>query len=80
MVLKCMLSTSNARPPTHAPCVQAQKYSVQKQLRRRFQRFLAAAGDYHHLLLTLLRGMARDAERTAALAAGGLRGAHLTSY
>jgi hypothetical protein len=46
---------------------------VQKQLRRRFQRFLAEQGDYNQLLLTILRNMVRDADRAAALAAGGLQ-------
>lgn len=52
--------------------MQAQKYSVQNQLRRRFQRFMSQQGDFHHLLLTILRNLARDADRAAALAAGGL--------
>lgn len=62
------------RRRAHAPPppVQAQKFSVQKQLRRRFQRFMAEQGDYNSLLLTILRGMVRDAERAAALAASGL--------
>jgi hypothetical protein len=50
---------------------QAQKFSVQKQLRRRFQRFIAEQGDFNSLLLTVLRGMVREAHRTAAMAAGG---------
>jgi hypothetical protein len=53
--------------------LQAQKHSVQQQLRRRFQRFLAEQGDYNQLLLTILRNMVRDADRAAALAAGGLQ-------
>jgi hypothetical protein len=61
-----------ARPLTANPLPQAQKYSVQKQLRRRFQRFMAEQGDYNSLLLTILRNMVRDADRNAALAAGGL--------
>ena len=55
--------------------MQAQKYSVQKQLRRRFQRFMAERGDYNNLLLTILRNMVRDAERAAALVAGGIAAA-----
>jgi DNA replication licensing factor MCM2 len=50
---------------------QAQKFGVQKQLRKRFQRFLVTQGDYHNLLLTILRGMAREADRLAAMTAGG---------
>lgn len=50
--------------------VQAQKHNVQKQLRKRFQRFMAAQSDYNNLLLTILRGMARDSARLAAMTAG----------
>lgn len=50
--------------------VQAQKFSVQKQLRKRFQRFMAAQSDYNNLLLTILRGMAREASRMAAMTQG----------
>ena len=32
---------------------------MQKQLRRRFQRFMAERGDYNNLLLTILRNMVR---------------------
>eukprot|EP00892_Ulva_mutabilis_P011114 jgi/Ulvmu1/8375/UM042_0081.1 len=50
--------------------IQAQKYNVQKQLRRRFQRFMAAQSDYNNLLLTILRGMGREAARMAAMTHG----------
>lgn len=33
---------------------------------------MAEQGDYNSLLLTILRNMVRDADRNAALAAGGL--------
>ena len=51
-------------------CVQAQKFSVQKQLRKRFQRFMVSSSDYNNLLLTVLRGMAREADRLDALTRG----------
>lgn len=50
--------------------MQAQKFSVQRQLRKRFQRFMASQSDYNNLLLTILRGMAREATRLAAMTAG----------
>jgi hypothetical protein len=43
--------------------LQAQKYSVQKQLRRRYQRFMSERGDYNSLLLTILRNLVSAARR-----------------
>lgn len=50
--------------------VQAQKFSIQKQLRKRFQRFMVSSSDYNNLLLTVLRGMAREVDRLDALTRG----------
>lgn len=52
--------------------VQAQKFSVQRQLRKRFQRFMASQGDFNNLLLTILRGMAREASRMVAMTQGDI--------
>jgi hypothetical protein len=50
--------------------VQAQKFSVQKQLRKRFQRFMVSSCNYNSLLLTVLHGMAREADRVEAMTQG----------
>jgi hypothetical protein len=50
--------------------LQAQKFSIQKQLRKRFQRFMVSSSDYNNLLLTVLRGMAREVDRLHALTQG----------
>jgi hypothetical protein len=50
--------------------LQAQKFSIQKQLRKRFQRFMVSSSDYNNLLLTVLRGMAREVDRLDVLTRG----------
>jgi hypothetical protein len=47
--------------------IQTQKFSVHRTLERRFRTFLTHSADYLQLLLTLLRGLLHDAQRTARL-------------
>jgi hypothetical protein len=47
--------------------IQTQKYSMHKALERRFRNYLTRGTDFHHLLLSLLRGLLRDEQRAALL-------------
>ncbi|KXZ41031.1 hypothetical protein GPECTOR_950g209 [Gonium pectorale] len=47
----------------------SQKFTVQQTLERKFARYLTLPADYHALLISLLRGALRAAQREAA--AGG---------
>ncbi len=54
--------------------ISTQKFSVQRELQRRFRQFLVSREDFHHLLLELLRGLLRDERREEQLRAQTLQG------
>lgn len=47
--------------------ISTQKLSVQKTLQRKFKRFVAHAGDFQELLLSVLQGLVREQLRYEAM-------------